>query len=129
MSRNKKITHIHAAPWEHVRVHRGGGRKSGRGSGIFWLWLIGIILVIIFLKEILTLIFWVITAAAIAGGLYFLVKFVHKYYNERKSMIPSYAHIPKTTAANEHFQERVCTVEVLPDNDMSHLKARIIQKR
>lgn len=129
MSRNKKITHIHAAPWEHVRVHRGGSRKSGRGSGIFWLWLSGIVLVIIFFKEILTLILWMITAAAIAAGLYLLVKFVHIYYSERKSRAASYAYVPKTAADNELFQDRVSTVEVLPDNDVSHLKARIIQKR
>ncbi|MEI8244531.1 MAG: hypothetical protein WCI51_01805 [Lentisphaerota bacterium] len=127
MSRNKKITHIHAAPWEHVRVHRGGSRKSG--AGIFWLWLIGIVFAIIFLKEILILILWTITASAIAAGLYFLVKSVHKYYNGRKSGAASYAYIPKTAADNDFFQERVCTVEVVPDNDISHLKARIIQKR
>ncbi len=129
MSRNKKITHIHAAPWEHVRVHRGGSKKSGRGSGMFWLWLIGIVLVIIFFKEILTLILWMVTAGAIAAALYCLVKVVHKYYDERKSGAASYAYVPKDDADSDIFQERVCTVEVLPDNDVSHLKAKIIQKR
>lgn len=69
------------------------------------------------------------TAAAIATGLYFLVKIVHIYYNKRKSRVASYAYAPKNAADNDLCQERVCTVEVLPDKDVSHLKAKIIQKR
>jgi len=63
----RKIRHIHAKPWEYIRIHRGGGSGGGGGgkSGLpWWFWLILIVVGISLLDALITFITNVIASIA-----------------------------------------------------------------